>query len=690
MSFSCQSPLARLALAALAATAMTSAVRAAGVVKDAGELSPGIYWADAAGVSANGWFVTGNGRVGQSDHAFLMGPAGVIDLGLDGLYAQAVSNNGVVVGNRSLQWNEAFRWSATGGYQELGRLDMANSGSHVARGISNDGTRVVGSGFSHTPWATNEAWVWIEGATGGVAGNQQMYRLGALAPGMRNEAYNISGSGNFVVGMAQNAIGQFRATRWSIADIDANGVDLIDLGTLGGDHSRAYDVSDDGTVAVGSASIANGTTRAFRWVEGATGGVSGNVQMYDLGTLGGTYSEANAVSGDGAVVVGTARDAIGDFAGFRWTDEAGMIKVSDWLTANGVDVGTIDYISATGVSDDGNVVVGIQDRGGDDERAYIARVGDAANAGVMDVPEYHAALYSAAGIANTGELLTWLPMNGAHHRPLMLSPSLSGDVCAWATGDVAHHGGSSGSALAEMGACTDLAGGNLRIGGAVGTTGSWQDLALGGSARLAGQYVLSEVDWQPDGTPLLFSATAMLGTYQADLDRGYSNGAATAVSRGETNAFGGVVRLRADWLEAATIGNTSINPYASVGFGGLHVDGYAESGGPFPAVFEAQNLGHADLRLGVTAVTEFSAATRLSTTLELAHRTGTAAGANGMVPGLFNFSLGGGTYAQTWARVGAELDHKVTENLSLTGSLHLASSGRDPSVAGSLGVMGTF
>ncbi|NMA98004.1 MAG: autotransporter outer membrane beta-barrel domain-containing protein [Phyllobacteriaceae bacterium] len=309
----------------------------------------------------------------------------------------------------------------------------------------------------------------------------------------------------------------------------------------------------------------------------------------------------------------------------------------------------------------------------------------------MDVAEYHATLYSAAGIANTGEYLTWLPLNGAHHRPLMLTPSLSGDMCAWATGDFAQHGPSStGLALAEIGACTDLAGGSVRIGGAVGTAASWQDLALGGSARMQGQYLLSEIDWQPDGTPLLLSLTGMIGSYAAKIDRAYSNGAATAVSTGETNAYGGVVRVRADWLEAAVFGNTSINPYAALGLGSLHVNGYTESGGPFPAVFNAQTLGHADIRVGVTAVTTFSAQTKLSTTLEVAHRTGTAAGASGSVPGLFDFSVGGGSYGQTWARVGAELDHAINDSLSLSTSVHLATNGRDPSVSLSAGIKGAF
>jgi probable HAF family extracellular repeat protein len=568
---------------------------------------------------------------------------------------------------------------------------MANAGASIALATSDDGSRVVGLGHSFVE-PDYRAWVWIEGATGGVAGNEQMFALGELVPGMLSTAQGISGNGNFVAGAAQNVQSQSRAIRWSIADIEAGGASMLNLGTLGGNHSSAYDVSNDGRVVVGSSSIAAGGTRAFRWVEGATGGVADNEQMYDLGSLGGNYSRAFALSSDGNVVVGDSRAADGEDHAFRWTDATGMISVSDWLTANGVDVGTIHFRSARGVSDDGNIVVGQQDDASDNRLAYIARVAsENGGSGVMDVAEYHGTLYSAAGIANSGEYLTWLPMNGAHHRPLMLTPDLSGDMCAWATGDIARHGASAtGMALAEIGGCTDLAGGNVRIGGGLGTTGSWQDLALGGSARMQGQYLLSEIDWQPDGTPLLLSLTGMVGTYQANIERAYSNGAAVASSSGQTNVFGGVVRMRADWLEAAVVGNTSINPYASLAFGGLRVDGYAESGGPFPATFEAQNLRHADLRIGLTAITELSSQTSLYTTLELAHRTGTAAAAVGTVPGLFHFALGSGSYAQTWARVGMELDHKVNESLSFSASAHLASNGRDPSVAGSLGLKATF
>jgi hypothetical protein len=282
-------------------------------------------------------------------------------------------------------------------------------------------------------------------------------------------------------------------------------------------------------------------------------------------------------------------------------------------------------------------------------------------------------------------------MNGAHHRPLMRQGNLSEDTCLWATGDLAQHGETAtGLGLAEVGACVDLFGGNVRAGLGVGTSHAWQALALGGSNSLAGQYVVGEVDWQPDGTPLLLSVSGMLGGWQANIHRGYSNGAATAYSDGQTQLGGGVVRVRADWLEAATIGNTTINPWASVAVGRTDVAGYVESGGPFPARFDGQSLLSHEVRLGLTAVTEFSATTTLSTTLEVAHRNGTAPAARGNVVGLFDFSLGGGQLSQTWARIGADLDHQISDNAAISLSLNAATSGRDATVGGSVGLRAVF
>jgi len=653
-------------------------------------------------VSGNGHVFAGN----FNDQAYIGDMDGhmraIEGAGYSSMEALAMSRAGNVVVGQGFRDSTYQAWRYVGNARsgtttELGTLAPTIASAHsYARGVSDAGDRVVG----HSRWQGNtRGFVWIEGATGGVEGNEQMYRLDGLVGGYgTNSAYGISGNGRYAVGWSDAAGTTQIATRWNLTPIDSGGAATIEnLGSLTGmtGISIAEAASHDGSVVVGSSEIADNWSRAFRWREGATNGAADNPQMLDLGTLGGRSSYAEAVSADGRWVVGGAQDAANRDLAFRWSEETGMESIEDWLGRQGVFTDGYTLVEAVGVSDDGTVVVGYMENEQGYWGGYLARGavdGPGGNpGGLMKIEEYHASLYSAAGIANTGEFLTWLPMNGAHHRPLMLTPDLSGDMCAWATGDFAHHGGSStGLALAEIGACTDLAGGSVRIGGAVGTAGSWQDLALGGSARMQGQYVLSEIDWQPDGTPLLLSLTGMLGGYQAHIERAYSNGAATAVSSGETGAVGGVVRLRADWLEAARIGNTSINPYASLGFGGLRVDGYSESGGPFPAVFDAQTLGHADIRLGVTAVTEFSTQTKLSTTLEVAHRTGTAPQASGNVDGLFDFSLGGGSYSQTWARTGFELDHAVNDHLALSTSAHLATNGRDPSIAASFGIKGSF
>jgi probable HAF family extracellular repeat protein len=116
---------------------------------------------------------------------------------------------------------------------------------------------------------------------------------------------------------------------------------LIWLGTLGGDESLANAVSADGSVVVGWARNAAGKHRAFRWTA-ARG-------MQDLGTLGGSVSVATGVSADGSVVVGEAENAAGQRRAFRWTAARGMRNLG---TLGG------NWSAATDVSADGSVVVG--------------------------------------------------------------------------------------------------------------------------------------------------------------------------------------------------------------------------------------------------------------------------------------------------------------------------------------------
>ena len=82
---------------------------------------------------------------------------------------------------------------------------------------------------------------------------------------------------------------------------------MTDLGTLGGDYSRAYGINARGQV-VGSSDTASGEDHAFLWEKGT---------MTDLGTLGGDHSDANGINARGQVV-GYSHTASGEEHAFLW------------------------------------------------------------------------------------------------------------------------------------------------------------------------------------------------------------------------------------------------------------------------------------------------------------------------------------------------------------------------------------
>lgn len=111
------------------------------------------------------------------------------------------------------------------------------------------------------------------------------------------------------------------------------------LGTLGGDESVAYGVSNNGIV-VGMARNAQGQQRAFRWQCGT---------MTDLGTLGGAESSARDISANGDVIVGWSMVNATLMRAFK--HQSGVMTDLGSLVPSGAS-------AAFGVSANGNVVVG--------------------------------------------------------------------------------------------------------------------------------------------------------------------------------------------------------------------------------------------------------------------------------------------------------------------------------------------
>jgi len=342
-----------------------------------GNVSQQWFESQAYGVSADGNVVAGLSYSGDdlgylTWEAFRWTPeGGMAGLGYlqGGPYrrsgANAVSADGTAIVGFSISansMNEAFRWTASAGMQPLGDL-TGGSFESQAFGVSADGAVVVGYGIAVNG---QEAFRWT--ASGGMQG------LGDLPGGdYLSVARAVSADGSAVAGIGTWGAwwaDQQYAFRWTAAG------GMQSLGVLAGapdQTSRAYGVSVDGNVVVGWSSSPNGTynyrAEAFRWT--AADGMQG------LGDLpGGPFdSWAQAVSGDGSVIVGTSLTDSPYNQAFIWDAGSGMRHLKTVLeTDYGLDLAGWELEYATAISPDGQAIVGFGYNPGGWREAWLAVV----------------------------------------------------------------------------------------------------------------------------------------------------------------------------------------------------------------------------------------------------------------------------------------------------------------------------
>ena len=208
-------------------------------------------------------------------------------------------------------------------------------------GVSGDGSVVVGYGANSS--GRTEAFSWSDGTTTG---------LGFLNPPSAgfSQAFGTNSDGSVVVGMSYySAFGSPAYAYQAFRSVDGTMSGLGFLSSLTGVESVANAVSGDGSVVVGWSQSSNGAItpgdryEAFLWTPSS---------MTGLGYLSGDYrSVANGTDADGSVVVGYSTGS-GPTQAFVWTAATGMVGL-------GFLPGATDHFSsANAVSADGSVIVG--------------------------------------------------------------------------------------------------------------------------------------------------------------------------------------------------------------------------------------------------------------------------------------------------------------------------------------------
>ncbi|MCX8086322.1 MAG: autotransporter domain-containing protein [Rhodocyclaceae bacterium] len=602
----------------------------------------------ATGVSGDGSTVVGYISTASGGQAYKWTESGgLVTLGIPGnSAARGVSNNGsVIVGTsygsplRAFVWNNgSISYITVDGSDVYGNA-VSSNGSVVVGGVYNSGSN------------TGYAYRWT--SSGGLE------NLGKLTGDAEAVATAVNSNGSVVVGTSYGTYGANpKAFRWTSSG-------MTGLGNLTGKtKSEATGVSGDGSIVVGS-SYSNddkSDALAFRWTSSG---------MTSLNTLGGSASWANAISADGNVIVGDSYDSSNQLRGFRWASNS-MQSITDWLASAGVTVGSgIVPRTANATNADGCVVVGELDNG----EAYVARAGcssgsnkitaiNGGGSGLISVQQISNTLTQAA--ANVGITLqsVGVVLHGAHSRPLSRRVE-AGKHAFWVAGDLGRdeHGERDGNlGLAEVGLGRNF--GPLQVNAALGHTWSKFAQPLDSHIKHEGSFLFAEGLLPLSGGKDDGLWAVLMGYHHwgdAKIRRGYLNAGLPDHSTGQPGVRSWAVSLGLEWQNLVKSADFSLSPYANLTHTRAKVDAYTETGGAWPAAFAGRSESTNDLRIGANAVKTLGAA-KLLGTLEATHRfedRAAAATATILGPGGFTVTVPGQSYERTWLRAGLGIEGKL-------------------------------
>lgn len=628
------------------------------------------------GVSGNGLTSVGRTNLGHSAmNAFKLVGNTYTALNPFGSHpnavATAVSADGTLVVGFSIDsstFNHAVSWTGV----NATRLDTVNEFMlSEAAAVSANGGTIVGWGFSSNNFV-EEAFFYR---------NNTLTNIGVAFGGafVASKAVGVSADGAVIVGTrgdsfsAPTTLQGFIHTSGGVTAVDAP-TGIAAFGTNGLTLTQLTGISGNGAVVIGFASSGlnpAGNEQAFKYARSG-----GTYQA--LGTLtGGNWSIARAVNGDGSVIVGQADNAAGNYEAF--------VHQNGTMTGLGFLPGG-NSSNATGVSADGTVIVGYASVGAR-THAFVY-----ANQTMLDETEWMRSLNGPGSLTAMANNLGNLALESAHHRPLMSYDGMGKQRQFWATGDF---GASSRqtdrrTSFGEVGA--SQAYGDTVVGAAVGTALQTQDLLFGGDAKITGQTFMAEIDTRLADKESILSLLVLRGEWDAQTARGYVTGGGNDISRGQTDLNTTTVRVRYDGPAQKFISSLTAAPFASFALTRVRTDAFAESGGSFPATFNASSHTAQEGRLGLLTKFVAGPATTLRLTAEWIHRFDDAgdalSGVNQTTSGAF--SVAGLAPTKDQARFGLDVDHKLSADTLLNFSVHAAGYGQAHDVAGSLSLRRAF
>jgi uncharacterized protein with beta-barrel porin domain len=262
---------------------------------------------------------------------------------------------------------------------------------------------------------------------------------------------------------------------------------------------------------------------------------------------------------------------------------------------------------------------------------------------------------------------------------------------AWATGDFGASSRQSNRHMASGEIGVSQAYGDFVLGIAAGHTSLNQDLLFGGSASISGNYLLAEADYRLPDRESIVSLVLLRGDYDADATRGYATGSGTDASRGSTGLKTSSARLRLDGPAQKFISALTATPFISYTATRTTADAYTETGGSFPASFGTQEHTAQEGRLGVTAKYAASPSTTLLLTAEWIHRFDDAgSGLTAISSTMGTLTAAGIAPTEDQARLGFEVDHRLSADTLLNFSVHAAATGPSSDVSAALSIRRAF